>query len=277
MPLAFLTSIESVYLSVGKSACMWLRRPPSQWKPPGSNPACDGIFPGSSHINDFKIGTSVVSLPGAWRYRVSAGTGWPGVSIPLLGEVESLDMLLLAQCGSTYNCLSRSVPEIHVAGTLSNKQTNCMCVLISLSVRHCPRSPCLFQALFLFLSISLSILCILLKLCFCVCPSLLSEFVSVCLLVPFFTCPSIYMSVAFTVMFTSLCLSVFIYLSAPPLPPPPPYPSLSLPFSCSHALFCSLLIHLCAANLKFLYHVLPRDSSVYRRKTLYVKLGMSTN
>ena len=29
-------------------------------------------------------------LPGAWRYRVSAGTGRPGVSILWLGEVESL-------------------------------------------------------------------------------------------------------------------------------------------------------------------------------------------
>ena len=32
----------------------------------------------------------MATLPGAWRYRVSAGTGWPGVSILWLGEVESL-------------------------------------------------------------------------------------------------------------------------------------------------------------------------------------------
>ena len=50
-------------------------------KIPGSNPACTGIFPGSSHTSDLKIGTPVAILPGAWRYRVSAGTGWPGVSI----------------------------------------------------------------------------------------------------------------------------------------------------------------------------------------------------
>ena len=30
------------------------------------------------------------TLPGAWRYRVSTGTGRPGVSILWLGEVESL-------------------------------------------------------------------------------------------------------------------------------------------------------------------------------------------
>ena len=30
-------------------------------------------------------GTPVATLPAAWRYRVNAGTGWPGV-----GEMESL-------------------------------------------------------------------------------------------------------------------------------------------------------------------------------------------
>ena len=29
----------------------------------------------------FKIGTPGAILPGAWRYRVRARTGWPGVSI----------------------------------------------------------------------------------------------------------------------------------------------------------------------------------------------------
>ena len=38
-------------------------------------------FSGSSHISDFKIGTPVATLSGAWSYRVSAGTGRPGVSI----------------------------------------------------------------------------------------------------------------------------------------------------------------------------------------------------
>ena len=40
-----------------------------------------GDFSGSSHTSDIKFGTPVVTLPGAWRYRVSAGIGWPGVSI----------------------------------------------------------------------------------------------------------------------------------------------------------------------------------------------------
>ena len=48
---------------------------------PDSNPACTEIFPGSSHTSDLKFGTPVATLPGAWRYRVSAMTGRPGVSI----------------------------------------------------------------------------------------------------------------------------------------------------------------------------------------------------
>ena len=48
------------------------------------------FFSGSSHTSDFKTDTPVATLPVAWRYRVSAGTGWPGVSILWLGEVESL-------------------------------------------------------------------------------------------------------------------------------------------------------------------------------------------
>ena len=58
-----------------------VRHPPQERKIPGSNPACDGIYPGSSHTSDFKTGTPVATLPGAWHYRVSAGTGRPGASI----------------------------------------------------------------------------------------------------------------------------------------------------------------------------------------------------
>ena len=58
-----------------------VRHPPRERKIPGSNPAGGGIFSGLSHTSDLKIGTPVATLPGAWCYRVSAGTGWPGVSI----------------------------------------------------------------------------------------------------------------------------------------------------------------------------------------------------
>ena len=55
--------------------------PPRERMIPGSNRARAGIFSGSSHTSDLKIGTPVATLPGAWCYRVSAGTGWPVVSI----------------------------------------------------------------------------------------------------------------------------------------------------------------------------------------------------
>ena len=58
-----------------------VRRPPRERKVPGLNPACGRIFSGSSHTSDLKIGTPVATLPGAWRYRVSTGTGRNGVSI----------------------------------------------------------------------------------------------------------------------------------------------------------------------------------------------------
>ena len=35
----------------------------------------------SNHTSVFNIGTQVVTVPGAWRYRVSGITGWPGVSM----------------------------------------------------------------------------------------------------------------------------------------------------------------------------------------------------
>ena len=47
-------------------------------------------FSGSSHSSDLKVGTPVATLPGAWHYRVRAGTDRPGVSILWLGEVESM-------------------------------------------------------------------------------------------------------------------------------------------------------------------------------------------
>ena len=49
-----------------------------------------GNFFGSSPTSDLKIGTPVATLPGGCRLRVSAGTGWPCVSILRLGEMESL-------------------------------------------------------------------------------------------------------------------------------------------------------------------------------------------
>ena len=70
-------------------------------------------FSRSSHTSDLKIGTPVATLPGTWHYRVSAGTGWSGVSILWLGKVESLICNFYLSVAARKNCKSRSVPEIH--------------------------------------------------------------------------------------------------------------------------------------------------------------------
>ena len=92
-----------------------VRRPPWERKIPGSNPTCAGIFSGSSHTSDLKIGTPVATLPGAWRYRVSAWTGWPGVSVLWLSEVESLicNFYLSVAARKIVWVDPSGVPEIH--------------------------------------------------------------------------------------------------------------------------------------------------------------------
>ena len=69
----------TVYIDLHCLVGLVVKRPPQERKILGLNPA--GIFLGSSHTSDLKIGTPVATLPYAWCYRVSAGTGWPGVSI----------------------------------------------------------------------------------------------------------------------------------------------------------------------------------------------------
>ena len=80
--------------------CFFHDRGPPRWpsgkasasraEDPGFESRLRRDFSGSSHTSDLKIGTPVATLPGAWRYRVSTGTGRPGVSILWLGEVERL-------------------------------------------------------------------------------------------------------------------------------------------------------------------------------------------
>ena len=64
-----------------------------------------------------------------------------GVTRHLHGLKQS-DLQLLSQCGSTYSCLSRPVPEIHqhVAGTLSKQPTNnsCQCFMLCNTVNQFP-------------------------------------------------------------------------------------------------------------------------------------------
>ena len=82
---AFHLSEEETFLPTHRLVGLVVKASASRAEDPG-----DRIFSGSSHTNDLKIGTPVVSLLGAWCYRVSAGTGWPSVSILWLREMESL-------------------------------------------------------------------------------------------------------------------------------------------------------------------------------------------
>ena len=74
-------TVWTILSSLDRVVGLVVRRPPRERKIPGSNPDCGGIFLGSSHTSDLKIGTPVATLPDAWRYRVSTRTGRPGVSI----------------------------------------------------------------------------------------------------------------------------------------------------------------------------------------------------
>ena len=53
----------------------------SRAEDPGFESRLHRDFSGSSHTSDLEICTPVATLPGAWRYRVSTGTGQPGVCI----------------------------------------------------------------------------------------------------------------------------------------------------------------------------------------------------
>ena len=57
------------------------KAPASRAEGPGFQSRSRPNFSGSSHTDDFKRGTPVATLPSAWRYRISVGTGWPGASI----------------------------------------------------------------------------------------------------------------------------------------------------------------------------------------------------
>ena len=61
--------------------CLVVKASASRPGDPGFESRLRLDFSGSSHTSDLNIGTAVATLPGAWRYRVSAGTGRPGLRI----------------------------------------------------------------------------------------------------------------------------------------------------------------------------------------------------
>ena len=76
-PAVYSTSI------VGLSPCHLVGLVVKASAPRAEDPGFESLlrryFSGWSHTSDSKTGTPVATLPGAWRYRVSTGTGRPGV------------------------------------------------------------------------------------------------------------------------------------------------------------------------------------------------------
>ena len=68
-------------VSVNRFVGLVVKASTSRVEDPGFESRLRRDFSGSSHTSDLKIGTPVATLPGAWHYRVSSGTGGPSVSI----------------------------------------------------------------------------------------------------------------------------------------------------------------------------------------------------
>ena len=84
----------------------WLRRPSRERQ------TSAWIFSRSSHTKDLKTGNPVAALQGFWHYRPVLGMVGPVSVCTMNGWGRKFDLQLLFHRGSTYNCLSRSVPEI---------------------------------------------------------------------------------------------------------------------------------------------------------------------
>ena len=69
------------YLQADRLVGLVVKTPASGAEGPGFESHSRRDFSGTSHASDSKIGTPVATLPGAWRYRVSAGAGRSGVSM----------------------------------------------------------------------------------------------------------------------------------------------------------------------------------------------------
>ena len=77
-PVTRFSCRQALYRLVG----LVVKASASRVEDPGFDPGLRSwIISGSSHASELKMGYPGAALPGAWRFRISAGTGWPGVSI----------------------------------------------------------------------------------------------------------------------------------------------------------------------------------------------------
>ena len=109
------TEIEVLDQNVYLTHCLVgpvVRRPPRERQTWGSNPAW-GIYPGRVIPVTSKL---------AFQWLPCQASGVIGSTLGLVGTVAAYcdwvrkkvgDLQFLSQCSSTYNCQSRSVPEIH--------------------------------------------------------------------------------------------------------------------------------------------------------------------
>ena len=148
----------------------------------------------------------MATLPGAWRYRVSAGTGWPVVSILRLDEIESLT------CNFYRSVAARKIVGADPSlGYTTNKQTApwlsfrhgsvCVIVLFESCFCLCRGSVCVmvvFVLLFCMCSGSVCVV-VLFVLWFCVYHG------SVCVVVPFVSWFCLYNSSG--LCHTSVCVT----------------------------------------------------------------------
>ena len=74
-PPASHRSCQPLSLPGGRLVGLVVKASTSRAKGPGFESRLRRDFSGLSHTSDLKIGTPVATLPGAWRYRVSAGSG----------------------------------------------------------------------------------------------------------------------------------------------------------------------------------------------------------
>ena len=79
--LRFTSFLKPLSPSLDRFVGLEVKASVSRAEEPGFESSLRRDFSGSSHTSDLKTGSQVATLPGAWRYRVSAGTGWPGISI----------------------------------------------------------------------------------------------------------------------------------------------------------------------------------------------------
>ena len=102
------------YVSFTDSVAKWLRRPSESERSRVRIPLSTGFFRVESYHYQLLKKLALQWLP-------CQAPGIIGLALGLVGLVSAycdwvsrkFDLQLLSQCGSAYNCLSRSVPEVH--------------------------------------------------------------------------------------------------------------------------------------------------------------------